>query len=58
MTAGTNPIRAATRSERISAGVQSTAAHREILLALGWYYPQMHRGVARFARDHNWRCRA
>jgi len=32
----------------------STAKHREILLALGWYYPQMHRGVARFARDHNW----
>jgi LacI family transcriptional regulator len=27
---------------------------RNILLALGWYYPEMHRGVARFARNHNW----
>ncbi len=27
---------------------------RNILLALGWYYPEIHRGVARFARDHHW----
>jgi LacI family transcriptional regulator len=27
---------------------------RNILLALGWYYPEMHRGVARYARDHHW----
>ncbi|MBN2580464.1 MAG: XylR family transcriptional regulator [Pirellulales bacterium] len=27
---------------------------RSILLALGWYYPEMHRGVVRFARSHNW----
>jgi LacI family transcriptional regulator len=27
---------------------------RDILLALGWYYPEIHRGVARFARDHLW----
>jgi LacI family transcriptional regulator len=27
---------------------------KNILLALGWYYPEMHRGVARFARDHDW----
>jgi LacI family transcriptional regulator len=27
---------------------------RNILLALEWYYPEMHRGVARFARNHNW----
>jgi LacI family transcriptional regulator len=26
----------------------------DVLLALGWYYPEMHRGVARFARDHLW----
>lgn len=25
-----------------------------VLLALGWYYPEIHRGVARFARDHHW----
>lgn len=25
-----------------------------VLLSLGWYYPEMHRGVARFARDHGW----
>ncbi|QDV68770.1 Xylose operon regulatory protein [Rosistilla carotiformis] len=27
---------------------------RNILLALGWYYPEIHHGVARFARDHHW----
>ncbi|MBN2580907.1 MAG: XylR family transcriptional regulator [Pirellulales bacterium] len=27
---------------------------RNVLLALGWYYPEMHLGVARFARKHNW----
>lgn len=27
---------------------------RSILLALGWYYPEIHRGVLRFARDHHW----
>ncbi|PQO44268.1 XylR family transcriptional regulator [Blastopirellula marina] len=25
-----------------------------VLLALGWYYSEIHRGVARFARDHGW----
>jgi len=25
-----------------------------VLLSLGWYYPEVHRGVARFARDHGW----
>jgi len=30
------------------------SGERNILLALGWYYPEMHRGVARFARDHHW----
>jgi LacI family transcriptional regulator len=28
--------------------------YRNILLALGWYYPEIHRGVAKFARDHRW----
>jgi LacI family transcriptional regulator len=27
---------------------------RNILLALEWYYPEMHRGVAQFGRNHNW----
>jgi LacI family transcriptional regulator len=26
----------------------------EILLALGWYYSEMHLGVARYAREHHW----
>lgn len=25
-----------------------------VLFAPSWYYPEIHRGVARFARDHNW----
>jgi LacI family transcriptional regulator len=29
-------------------------SNRSVLLALGWYYPEVHRGVARFARDHHW----
>ncbi|EMI22666.1 xylose operon regulatory protein [Rhodopirellula maiorica SM1] len=31
-----------------------TSGGRNILLALSWYYPQIHQGVARFARDHGW----
>ncbi|UUO09152.1 DNA-binding transcriptional regulator [Blastopirellula sp. J2-11] len=31
---------------------RTTATH--VLLALGWYYSEIHRGVARFARDHHW----
>lgn len=27
---------------------------KNIMLALGWYYPEMHRGVARYARENNW----
>jgi LacI family transcriptional regulator len=27
---------------------------RDILLALGWYYPEVHMGVARYAREHQW----
>jgi LacI family transcriptional regulator len=54
MTSGTRHRRGASTPKTSPAGRLSTADHREILLALGWYYPQMHRGVARFARDHNW----
>jgi len=27
---------------------------RNILLALAWYHPRLHLGVARYARDHRW----
>ena len=27
---------------------------KNVMLALEWYYPEMHRGVARYARGHNW----
>ena len=54
MTSGTRNRRVGPRPDRIPTGCLSGADHREILLALSWYYPQMHRGVARFARDHNW----
>jgi len=27
---------------------------RYVLFAPGWYYPEIHRGVVRFARDHQW----
>lgn len=27
---------------------------RSVLLALSWYYPEIHRGVAKFARDRQW----
>lgn len=30
------------------------ASEHNILLTLGWYYPEIHRGVARFAREHCW----
>lgn len=36
------------------AGSVNPQQHRNVLLALGWYYPEIHRGVARFARDHHW----
>ena len=33
----------------------STArAKRHILMSLSWYSPEMHRGVAKYARDHRW----
>ncbi|MBN1854819.1 MAG: XylR family transcriptional regulator [Pirellulales bacterium] len=27
---------------------------RDVLLALDWYYPEMHLGVARYAHEHRW----
>jgi LacI family transcriptional regulator len=32
----------------------ASVCNRDILLALGWYYQEMHLGVARFAREHRW----
>ncbi len=32
----------------------NASVQRNILLALGWYYSEIHHGVARFARDHGW----
>jgi len=31
-----------------------STCNRDILLVLGWYYQEMHLGVARFARQHRW----
>jgi LacI family transcriptional regulator len=28
--------------------------YRHVLVALSWYYPALHRGIARYARDHRW----
>ena len=28
--------------------------HRNILLAMSWYYPTVHRGIVNYARDHSW----
>ncbi len=28
---------------------------KNILLALGWYHPKLHEGVAQYAREHHWR---
>lgn len=30
------------------------AEHRQVLLALSWYYPEIHRGVVEYARRHHW----
>jgi len=32
----------------------TSLCNREILLVLGWYYQEMHLGVARYAREHHW----
>ena len=33
---------------------RSDSGERNVLLALSVYNPEVHRGVARFGRDHNW----
>ncbi len=35
-------------------GSDTTPQKRSVLLVLGWYYPEIHRGVAQYARDHHW----
>ena len=32
----------------------STSRSLDVLLTLGWYYPEVHLGVARFARENGW----
>ncbi len=48
------PARSSRPPGRADAGASATSGHRDVLLALSWYYPEIHRGVARFARDHAW----
>lgn len=48
------PARSSRPPGRADAGGSATSGHRDVLLALSWYYPEIHRGVARFARDHAW----
>ena len=49
-----SPKTLAKNDSRPAAKRSGRPRERNILLALGWYYPEMHRGVARFARNHNW----
>jgi len=49
---GTNGSRF--RQNRAATHGHTAPGERSVLLALGWYYPEIHRGVARFARDHRW----
>lgn len=35
-------------------GRDNSNQERSVLLALSWYYPEIHRGVAKFARDRQW----
>jgi LacI family transcriptional regulator len=48
------PVRSSPPPGQAYAGTSANPGHRDILLALSWYYPEIHRGVARFARDHSW----
>ena len=32
-----------------------SSERKDVLLALGWYHPQLHKGVLKFAEKHNWR---
>ncbi|QGJ70961.1 Transcriptional regulator [Planctomycetales bacterium 10988] len=48
------PLRQASKRKQARPAPAQPREARNILLALGWYYPEIHRGVARFARDHGW----
>jgi len=51
----TSRIKSATAHQRNTSGRWGTgSSERYVLFALGWYYPEIHRGVVRFARDHQW----
>ncbi|QDT65163.1 XylR family transcriptional regulator [Calycomorphotria hydatis] len=40
--------------KRQANALSSVADETNVLLTLSWYYPEIHRGVTRFARDHHW----
>jgi LacI family transcriptional regulator len=42
------------KSELLPRTARATHLYRDILFAPGWYYPENHHGVARFARNHAW----
>ena len=51
----TSRIKSAAKQRRKASGRWGAgSSERYVLFALGWYYPEIHRGVVRFARDHRW----
>jgi len=51
----TSRIKSVSMHQRNTSGRCGTGStERYILFAPGWYYPDIHRGVVRFARDHEW----
>jgi LacI family transcriptional regulator len=41
------------KTTRVTSNVGATRT-LDVLLVLGWYYQEMHLGVARYAREHHW----
>ena len=51
----TSRIKSVSAHQRNASGRWGAGSpERYILFAPGWYYPEIHRGVVRFARDHQW----
>ncbi len=48
------PPRSSPPPSQNGAGTAANPGHRDILLALSWYYPEIHRGVASFASERAW----
>ena len=49
---GYAPSDQATTAQQV--GTMAVRNHRNILLAMSWYRPPVHRGIVQFARDHAW----